>query len=742
MFRSALLLVLLVVGPARAQSPEAPSDGDPAVENLDAFAQLYGLVRFFHPSDEAADVEWNRFAVLGAARVIDAETPEALADSLRSVFGPIAPSVTIAVGEAPAAVPLPEGDVVVAWQHLGVRLSDDPNVYRSVRLGRQAPPEPEVAAPFGVLVRNVDATDLRGRRVRLSAAVRAERGAGQLWLRVDRPDQEMAFFDNMEDRPVTSPLWAQYVIEGPVADDAVGLAFGGLVSGDAGATFDAFQLEVEGDGGWTEVPIENGSFEDGAGAWFSQSPGYTSETVGHAADGERAFRVARRQAETGPAAALFEARPELGDVTIREIGRGVAVRVPLALPSRDGQTLPAADVSALAALRADLAGLVVEGNAPATRAADGVVAASVFEHFYPYADLVDLDWDEVRTEALAAALAAETPTAHCRGLQVLVARLRDGHGHVACAGAPAMARLPFVVERVEGRATVVAADDAAEVRLGDVVLAVDGVDAEVHLDSLAALASGSPQWRLRKATREFGAGPEGSTARVAVDRGGRRVEVEAPRVQGAPPQENRPEPIAELRPGVLYVDVSRASDSLLTTRMADIVGADGVVVDVRGYPREIGPWFLSVFADRPVVSALWEVLRTIRPDDPGGVGVDTSRWAPMPPATPRAGGRVVFLTDARAISYAESMLGIVDHYDLGTTVGGPTAGANGNVNPFWLPGGHRVWWTGMRVRKHDGSTLHGVGIAPDVPVSRTLEGVRAGRDEVLERAVEIAAGGE
>jgi C-terminal processing protease CtpA/Prc len=41
----------------------------------------------------------------------------------------------------------------------------------------------------------------------------------------------------------------------------------------------------------------------------------------------------------------------------------------------------------------------------------------------------------------------------------------------------------------------------------------------------------------------------------------------------------------------------------------------------------------------------------------------------------------------------------------------------------------------MRVRKHDGSQHHLVGIQPDVEAERTIEGVRNGRDEVLEKAL-------
>ncbi len=43
----------------------------------------------------------------------------------------------------------------------------------------------------------------------------------------------------------------------------------------------------------------------------------------------------------------------------------------------------------------------------------------------------------------------------------------------------------------------------------------------------------------------------------------------------------------------------------------------------------------------------------------------------------------------------------------------------------------------MKVLKHDGLQHHGLGILPTVPVSRTRAGIAAGRDEVLERALEL-----
>jgi len=125
---------------------------------------------------------------------------------------------------------------------------------------------------------------------------------------------------------------------------------------------------------------------------------------------------------------------------------------------------------------------------------------------------------------------------------------------------------------------------------------------------------------------------------------------------------------------------------------------------------------------------------------------ETSGWSSfgwnVAPARPRIGGTVVFLTDARAISYAESVMGYVADRKLGTIVGSPTAGTNGNVASIRTPSGFQVGFTGMRVTGHDGRTpFHLVGVKPDVPVTPTVEGLRAGRDEVLERGLAIARGG-
>ena len=75
---------------------------------------------------------------------------------------------------------------------------------------------------------------------------------------------------------------------------------------------------------------------------------------------------------------------------------------------------------------------------------------------------------------------------------------------------------------------------------------------------------------------------------------------------------------------------------------------------------------------------------------------------------------------------------------MGKLIGKQTAGTNGDITKFTLPGSYSVRFTGLKVLKHDGSQHHGIGILPDIKVEQTINGIREERDEILEKAIEIA----
>jgi C-terminal processing protease CtpA/Prc len=98
---------------------------------------------------------------------------------------------------------------------------------------------------------------------------------------------------------------------------------------------------------------------------------------------------------------------------------------------------------------------------------------------------------------------------------------------------------------------------------------------------------------------------------------------------------------------------------------------------------------------------------------------------------------IVVLIDERAQSAAEHFCINLKNARRATFVGSITAGANGDVTRINLPSGGSMTFTGWLIKFADGSRFQNIGIVPDVKVEPTIRGVRAGRDEVLERGLEV-----
>jgi C-terminal processing protease CtpA/Prc len=200
--------------------------------------------------------------------------------------------------------------------------------------------------------------------------------------------------------------------------------------------------------------------------------------------------------------------------------------------------------------------------------------------------------------------------------------------------------------------------------------------------------------------------------------------------------------IERLADDVYYVNLDRAEMSDIRKVVGELASAPGVVFDLRGYPHSNHD-VLSYLLTAPVeLSGGMAIAHVIRPAHTGRAG---PTWetdpALLPVLEPHIRGRVAFLTGPGAISYAESVMALVERYRLGEIVGSATAGSNGNVAVVTLPSGCRTRFTGLRVNKPDGSQFHLVGIKPTIPASRTIAGVAAGRDEVLERALAYVRSG-
>ncbi|HSD29205.1 MAG TPA: S41 family peptidase, partial [Vicinamibacteria bacterium] len=555
----------------------------------------------------------------------------------------------------------------------------------------------------------------------------------------------IGFFDNMGNWPIREPEWRPYAIEGTVADDAENVAFGVMAMGAVTADFDAVELAARGTtGDWAPVAIQDAGFEAAdaqKSGWLKtgSADAAISRPAAGAPQSGQYVRFAPVPVPAGAAdAELFpEGDPAPGAHADVDLGAGLRARVPLVLTDAEARPNPGRQ-SDLDALRAALAALPGPAAAPDPdqRLADVVVAWNVLRHFYPYWTEAGVDWDAHLQPQLEMARGAETREAQRDAIRRLVADARDGHGLVLdTLDTTQRAELPVRLAVIEDRLVVVSSARPSEV--GAVVSTIDGVPATERLARAVSLTSGTTQWRQVAGIRPLTSGPVGTTVRLGLDTGSGTQEVELTYLIPPPPVK-RPGPVVAKEPGLWYVDLTRARMAQITWKLAAIAAARAVVFDVRGYPTDAGFGILPHLLDAPETDRWMHVAKIVGPFH------ETAGWQDegwnVKPASPRIAGQVVFLTDGGAISYAESVMGYVADRKLGTIVGGPTAGTNGNVASFVTPGGFAVNFTGMRVTRHDGrSPHHLVGVRPDVPVAPTLEGLRAGRDEVLERGLAVAA---
>jgi C-terminal processing protease CtpA/Prc len=684
---------------------------------------------------------------------------------------------------------------------------------------------PQPVTDAGYIVRISDESPKEGKQCAFRAAVRFDAGNGfgkaQLWLRVDRAGGGQGFFENMGDRPITSPTWAFYEIVGKIDADAESINVGMMLVGSGKAWIDAVSLgESTGADAspappkaLTERGIDNlvaytkllgyvrhfhpsdavekadwnafaiagiPAAEDAKDpadlalkleaffrplaptvrvfvtgqhpkppAGLAPPPDASAAQVvtwmnigfggGTIPPGQNIYR-SKRSFASAPGGVVPSGLPDPKTPFEADLGGGVSCLVPTALFAVNNSALPqTVDPKTI-----PLPPSIPTGDDRTTRLADVALAWNVYEHFFPYFDVVKTDWDAVLRQSLTSAATDEDKRAFYDTLRRLVASAKDGHGNVSSVAFDGYASPPILADWVEKKLVVIqAAPDMLKPRPGDEILKIDGkAVADLWKREEPMIGGATEQWRRYRGAALLLQGPDGSEVKLDCLTGaGEFYTLTLKRTLGNAVIETRPKPIEELKPGIWYVDLdaSRAKMEDYKKAIPDLAKAKGIVFDMRGYPNDVAMDVLQRCSDKPITSAFWNVPRVTKPDHQEMEFVQ-SRWPMTGPLSPRFTGKIAFITDGRAISYAESVMGIVEYFKLADIVGGPTAGTNGNINPVALPGGYVFIFTGMKVVKHDGTTHHGVGIQPTVPVSRTIEGVTAKLDELLEKAIKTVGG--
>jgi C-terminal processing protease CtpA/Prc len=382
---------------------------------------------------------------------------------------------------------------------------------------------------------------------------------------------------------------------------------------------------------------------------------------------------------------------------------------------------------------------------------------NVIHYFYPYKDLLDQDWDTVLPRFLPAFAAAGDAREYGLAVAEMAACIQDSHTNVG--GSKELRRyfgeaLPALSLRlIEGKPTVTDILDAeavkdAGVAIGDVVLAVDGEPVDKRMARYGKYIAGSnPAAHALSVLRRLLGGPDGSTLALTIrGRDNETHEIRLPRKVAN--VSLRPKPKGEvfkvLEDNIGYCNLERLRRSDVDLMLERLKDTRAIVFDLRGYPQGTA-WAL---APRLNIKGAKYGAAFQRMLVSGGSTTDEgeSRFAfrqLLPTGNQwQYKGKTVTLIDERAISQSEHTGLFLEAACATTFIGSITAGANGDVTNLTLPGGLTVGFTGHDVRHVDGRQLQRVGLAPHIEVRPTLAGIRAGRDEVLARALQYLREGK
>jgi C-terminal processing protease CtpA/Prc len=276
---------------------------------------------------------------------------------------------------------------------------------------------------------------------------------------------------------------------------------------------------------------------------------------------------------------------------------------------------------------------------------------------------------------------------------------------------------------------------------------VDGESAKDRLARLKKyLSASTEQWQMYRAVALLLSGPEGSTASVTIrSRNDEVKEIKLLRKASFRPSgatERSGEPFRVLAGNIGYADLDRLTVAMVDEMFEKFKDTKAIIFDDRTYPQGTA-WAIAprLAAQSGVVGAMFHLRIAMFPDAPLGAVARqsvTQTFFQRLPSTDkwRYRGRTVMLMDERTISQAEHTGLFLEAANGTKFIGSPTAGANGDVTNFCVPGNIWITFTGQGIRHSDGRQLQRVGLMPDLEVRPTLAGIRAGKDEVLERAIE------
>lgn len=694
------------------------------IENISAFAKVYGVARWFVPSDEAADTDWNKLAVEGVSRVSDCRDSDELADSLESVFDDMIPMLS--VDEAPESEAINKYYAAVhsdrkpiRWQHLGVDLGPESHDYISRRTNRPYDTKNTSKFAFTGYVRSEESdTDT----VRLEVVCRA----------YDSPESIKGCFHfctwtNTEEyitplyrvEPLTEELGQEWekvtmTLELPDKKSSRYINWGIFPDGDGKMTVQSVRIYTGSGKDIYSLDCTKGYDYVGNHCWL----GYRTYHYLESEDGLTAICRNEVYKDT-----------ESRNLINLPVADGLYAHIPLLL--YDGYDKPAGKKEE---------NQNREHSEEERNIADIIVMWNVIRYFSPYLRESGMDWDLELKKAVSSVLEGEDGI---RVLKRMLGRLQDAHIYYPNESIDLRQNvLPAVIAYIEDKAVVLESMDP-QLKPGDILVTADKKNvakyAQEEMTLFSASDHTSSSWLYQSPMP-----CNSSEVRCVIKRSGKRLTLNVPSIPKGyyfqlywQNYYSNGDASRWIDDNICYINLSNTSFNAIGDLLEKRTDDDYVIIDMRkrtsGFiAREILQYIAPDIAYRNIPDY---IPKSSYPE----IKNPSYRAEYVSPMCKTPDEYIIFLSGPRNISNEEIFLDFVKHRGVGVIIGENSAGISGAINTATLPSGLKVSFSGQRAYSNSGmeEDYYINGVTPHIVVNTSIDDLSAGRDAQLEAAMKF-----
>jgi hypothetical protein len=375
---------------------------------------------------------------------------------------------------------------------------------------------------------------------------------------------------------------------------------------------------------------------------------------------------------------------------------------------------------------------------------------NMIQYFYPYKYLIGEDWDEVLKDCIPKFVTSANATDYVLNTLALIARVNDTHANIWSNNETLTAYYgsfgtPFQAKFIENKLVVTAYyNDTLNVKQlvkpGDIIETINGTAvSDMVKKYLPYTPASNYATQLRDLPRRFLLRANVADFKLNIVRDGKLADIT---VKGLPYStinyriEYDPDPKSPgyylINKNIGYVFPGRYKNDDLPKIETLFAGTKGIIIDMRCYPSEFMP-----FTFVPYIKADKSAFVKFTQLSLATPGLFSFSSPLQTPSLNKYKGKVIVIVNAVTQSQAEYTTMAFQSSPNVTVIGSQTAGADGDVSRIMLPGGISTMISGLGVYYPDGITTQRAGVKINLVIKPTIQGIKTGKDELLDKAKEL-----